>query len=83
MFRKVKKFRRSDDSNANIFLVCVCIVMVWRWVWNLLDMYIFPNNPLISNIICIFLWIAILLMDDWKLLELEEVSHKSKNSENW
>lgn len=80
MLKKVKIFRKSYNSNANIFLVCVCIVMVWRWVWNLLDMYIFPNNPVISNIICISLWIIVLLMDDWKLLELEEIPHKGKNA---
>ena len=80
LFKKFKKFRKNHTSNLNIFVVCVSIIMIWRWIWNILDMYIFPNNPLVSNLICIVLWIIILLIDDWRLLELEENPHRWKNN---
>lgn len=80
LFKKIKKFRKNPDSNLNIFVVCIAIIMIWRWVWSLLDMYIFPDYPLISNIVCIIIWIIILLVDDGRLWELEqEDSHKEKN----
>lgn len=78
--RRIRKFRRDYDSNWNIFVVCIAIVMIWRWIWNLLDMYIFPNHPLISDLICITIGIIVLLIDDGKLWELqEEDPHKEKN----
>jgi MFS superfamily sulfate permease-like transporter len=77
---KIKRFRKNYDSNWNIFVVCIAIVMIWKWIWDLLDMYIFPGYPLISNLICIGIGIIVLLMDDWKLWELqEEDPHKEKN----
>ena len=78
--KRIKKFRRNYDSNRNIFVVCIAIVMIWRWLWNILDMFIFPNHPFLSNLVCITIWVAILLIDDWRLWELEqEDSHKEKN----
>ena len=80
LFKKFRKFRKNCDSNWNIFVVCVAIIMIWRWIWDLLDMYIFPNWPLISNLVCIGIGILILLVDDGKLWELqEEDPHKEKN----
>ena len=79
LLRKFKKFRKNYDSNRNIFLVCIAIVMIWKWIWDLLDMYIFPNHPLLSNLICICIGVAVLLVDDGKLWELqEEDPHKEK-----
>jgi len=70
ILKKVKKFR-NNKSNLNIFLIFVAIVMIWSWISNLLDEYFFPKNPFIGNLICIVLWVIILLLDDWKLDELE------------
>lgn len=80
--RKIKKFRRDYDSNRNIFIVCIAIVMIWKWIWDLLEIYFFPKWPLLSNLVCIIIWIYVLLMDDGKLWELkEEDPHKEKNIE--
>ena len=77
--RRIRKFRRDYNSNRNIFVVCIAIVMIWRGIWNLLDMYIFPHHPLISDLICIAIGITVLLIDDGKLWELqEEDPHKEK-----
>ena len=70
IFRRIKRFRKDNNSNLNTIVVCISVIMVWRWIWDLLDMYVFPNTPLLSDLLCIVLWIAILLIDDWKLNEL-------------
>ena len=36
-------------------IAVVAIVMVWRGIWNLLDLYLLPKNPKLSN------WISLLL----------------------
>ena len=76
----MKRFRKDYNSNRNIFVVCIAIVMIWKWIWDLLEIYIFPGYPLLSNLLCIIVGIIVLLMDDGKLWELqEEDPHKDKN----
>lgn len=79
LLKNLKNFRKNRDSNLNILIECIAIVMIWRWIWDLLDMYLFPGNPFMSNLVSITLWIIILLVDDGKLWELEAEPHKSKN----
>ncbi len=79
LLRKFKKFKENHNSNVNILIECVAIIMIWRWVWDLLEMYILPENQLVSNITCIIVGIIVLLWDDWRLWELEEEPHRNKN----
>ena len=77
IFRKFNKFRKNQDSNVNILIECIAIIMIWRGVWDLLEIYVFPDSPFVSNVLCVILWVGILLLDDWKLWELkEENTHK-------
>jgi hypothetical protein len=62
----------------NIFLTTAAVVMIWRWVWELLDIYLLPNNRVLSLIIGMILWIFLLFVDNEKLDELDE---KIKNEE--
>ena len=71
ILRKVRKVRKNNKSNFNIFLIFIAIVLTWKSIANIVDLYFLPNHPLINNLICIALWMFILLVDDWKLLELE------------
>ena len=77
IFRRIKRFRKDNNSNLNTIVVCISVIMVWRGIWDLLDMYVFPNTPLLSDLLCIALWIAVLLIDDWKLGELADDSPKA------
>lgn len=82
IFKKIKTFRKNYNSNWNIFVVCIAIVMIWKWIRDLLDMYVFPGHPLVSNLVCIGIGILVLLVDDGKLWELqEEDPHKERNME--
>ena len=71
-FRRFRKFRKDYDSNLNTIVICISVIMVWKWIWDLLEIYVFPNNPTLSNIVCVIIWVAVLLVDDWKLEELQE-----------
>jgi hypothetical protein len=64
LLRKFKKFKENHNSNINILIECVAIIMIWRGVWDLLEMYILPENQLVSNITCIIVGIIVLLWDD-------------------
>ncbi len=72
ILKKIRSFRKDNDSNLNTIIVCISVIMVWKGIWDLLEIYVFPNNPLVSNILCAVVWFAILLIDDWKLEELKE-----------
>lgn len=78
LLENLKVFRENRNTNLNILIECIAIIMIWRGIWNLLDTYIFPNHPLISNLICIGIGILILLMDDGKLWELQEEERHKK-----
>ena len=60
----LRKFKKNHRSNVNILIECVAIIMIWRGVWDLLEMYILPENQLVSNITCIIVGIIVLLWDD-------------------
>lgn len=77
--KKLKIIMKNNNKNMYILFECVGIIMIWRWIWDLLEIYVIPHNPLASNLICVVIWIIILLIDDWRLWELEEEPHRNKN----
>lgn len=70
-YKKIRRLRRKR-SNLNIFLTTVAVVMIWRWVWELLDLYLFPHNRILSLIIGLIVWIFLLFVDNDELDELDE-----------
>lgn len=48
----------------------VGIVLVWRGLWNLMDQYIFPDKPLLSNIVTILVGLFLLYLPDHDIKEL-------------
>ena len=78
ILNKIKKFRKNYKSNRNIFLIFLAIIMIWRWIQDLLTLCIFPNQPIISCLICIAIGVIILLIDDGKIDELAEPVENNK-----
>jgi hypothetical protein len=37
------------------------VVSFWRGVWNLLDLYLFPTNLIVSNFVSVFLGLYIII----------------------
>lgn len=70
VYLRAKKIRRKT-ATINIVLTTLGVVMIWRSLWGLMDHYLFPQNPLISYIISLALWLFILFVDNEELDELD------------
>lgn len=57
-------------KNIRILFAVTGVVMIWRGMWQLMDMYLFPGQPLLSSITSVVIGITILLLDDFLLNEL-------------
>jgi len=66
----MKEKNNKALSNWRMFAVCISVIMIWKAVWDFCDMFIFPNNIIMSDIVCLVIWIIVLLLDDGKLCEL-------------
>lgn len=58
-FTKKSKLERKHPILYAIF-VGSAVVLFWRGLWGLLDLYLFPNNYLVSSVISLVLGILIL-----------------------
>jgi hypothetical protein len=63
---------KNIKNNFKIFLLAVAIVAVWRGVWGLMDIYLFPNNRLLSFISSIIIGVFVLYFNDRRLNELSQ-----------
>ncbi len=57
--------------NFRVLLELIAVVMVWRGVWMVLDMFLFPDHPLISALISAVVGLIFLLADDLLLEEIK------------
>lgn len=53
-----------------LLLLAIGVVAVWRGVWGLMDLYIFPNDLIMSFTASIIIGVVLLLLNDRKLDEL-------------
>ena len=65
----LKKFKKMSKSFRIIYSLAigVAIISAWRGIWNLFDMYLLPNDPILSNVITIVFGITILIITHHKL----------------
>ncbi|MFA4814642.1 MAG: hypothetical protein WC924_05405 [Candidatus Gracilibacteria bacterium] len=56
-----------------IMFTAVAVILFWKGVWGLIDEFLFPENPILGNLIAIFIGLLILYLDDKKIAELENV----------
>lgn len=62
MEKKEDKKKKSFRHIFYIILIAFAIVSFWRGVWQLSDMYLFPNNYLLSNLISLVMGVLILYL---------------------
>ena len=67
--RKIRIFERKHRTISELILG-ISLILVWRGVWDLADLYLFPQNKIISSLASIIIGIFILYFRD---LELEEL----------
>lgn len=48
------------EKTIYTIIIAFAIVCFWRGAWHLMDFYFFPNNPLLSSLVSLFLGIFIL-----------------------
>ncbi len=56
----MKRGKNKIKEVAHVIIIALAIIMFWRGIWGLIDHYLFPNNPLFSNILSITIGILIL-----------------------
>lgn len=75
----MKKSRRSRFPKISlrmsrhfifILFMVVGVIFVWRGLWSLMDMYLLPGHPVLSNVVGIVIGLLILYLPDEDLKEL-------------
>ena len=61
---------KNLKKNFKLFTLAIGVVFVWRGVWGLSDLYLFPENQVLSFTISIIMGVIILYLNDGKLNEL-------------
>lgn len=73
-----RNFLRFNNHTIDSIIVLSGVILLWKGIGGLLDYYIFPGYPLISDLISIVLGLAILYADDFSLSELGAKNYQSK-----
>lgn len=61
---------RFDESFLKNLIIVIGVVAVWRGLWDLFDTYFFPENPLLSDMLSVFLGIFLLYLPDGSFHQL-------------
>lgn len=62
MFKKFRKFLQRRP-HINTILELLGAIAIWWGVWGILDLFIFPENRIISYLACIVLGFLLLLVN--------------------
>jgi hypothetical protein len=60
----------KKTKRIRFLFIAFGVVLVWRGFWGIADLYIFPENPLISFLVSIGLGLVILLASKEKFSDL-------------
>ena len=68
-----KQFKKFRVSHPNLYSVVIgaSIILFWRGIWMLADMFLFPNDILLSATVSLLVGLSILYVNDFKLKEIE------------
>ena len=62
MLKKVRKFL-NRRKNLRIIIDLLGAIAVWWGIWGILDLFVFPENHLISYVVSIALGFILLIID--------------------
>lgn len=67
-----KKISRMKNNHQTVFAIVIAIAVVcfWRGIWGLLDVYLFPDNYVLSLWISLGIGLAILAITHYVVKEL-------------
>lgn len=68
----MKFFRKHKKKNPFLYhlITGTAIITFWRGLWGLLDIYIFPENLVLSYGISTIIGLAILFINDYSIEEI-------------
>lgn len=70
-------------KHLHFFFRATALICLWRGAWHLMDLYLFPLNPLYSNIASLFVGAFLLLIADTIFFTPEErETREEKKEEN-
>ncbi len=52
--------KKQKSSFLHIILIAMAVVLFWRGAWGLMDLYVFPENDLLSYVVSLVVGIGIL-----------------------
>lgn len=52
--------KKQSNSFFRIMLIAMSVVLFWRGAWGLMDLYVFPDNDLLSYLVSLAVGIGIL-----------------------
>jgi len=61
---------RMHKKFFGVMFAMVAMTLFWRGFWNLLDIYLLPDKPLLSNVICLLLGSLLLYLPDEDLKDI-------------
>lgn len=66
-------FKKFKINHPNLYSIVIgaSIIMFWRGLWGLMDLYVFPNNEVLSYSITALIGLALLFLNDFRLKEIE------------
>lgn len=70
MFKSIQKFLKPR-KNLRLILDAIGLILIWRGIWGILDLFFFPNNPIISYLGSIIFGFIFLVIDENGLDELK------------
>jgi hypothetical protein len=64
--------KRASKTKKILFsiIIAFAVVSFWRGVWGLMDVYLFPNNHILSLWISLFIGLGILIATGYAIKEL-------------
>jgi len=69
--RKTIRFSlRLHKKFFGVIFAMVAMTLLWRGFWNLLDIYLFPGKPFLSNIISMLIGAFLLYLPDEDLKDI-------------
>ncbi len=71
--RQFKGYSGMRRSHPNLYsiLLGVGVILFWRFLWGLCDLYLFPENDLLSYLVSGIVGLILLFFNDFKLKEIE------------
>jgi hypothetical protein len=63
--------RKRKPALLHVLLVGTAVVLFWRGAWGLIDLYLFPDNEVLSYISSLVLGVGILILTHKLVDELE------------